>query len=277
MEDSSATEKVPGKTARKPTQKKRTQQSGTGTIDLEDSNLTKNVPRRTTRKSTQNQNTTVLEGSISIPQESSSKTTQKSKRQEIQQEDDETMSSFRQEDNVTMSSFQQECSNDIVSTSQVPVKESLEDSLSNDSESPDEYVLSDNSNSSIKVLTTRQMQSSQKSSRIQELFQKKSEEIRQKIGDNAVVEVNLQSKRPMQFQNMTNEFEIAYWLAYHKRILDLAISIRNGMMTSADEEYETTASSSSHTLSKVSFEPVSPPEIDQVIYIFHKNLTKLSY
>jgi hypothetical protein len=97
-----------------------------------------------------------------------------------------------------MSSFQQECSNDIVSTSQIPaVKELLEDFLSNDSESPDEYVLSDNSNSSIKVLTTRQMQSSQKSSRVQELFQKKSEEIRQKIGDNAVVEVNLQSKRPM--------------------------------------------------------------------------------
>ncbi|GBB92502.1 hypothetical protein RclHR1_20170002 [Rhizophagus clarus] len=109
------------------------------------------------------------------------------------------------------------------------------------------------------------MQFSQKSSCVQELFQKKSKKI-QKIVDIAVKD-NLQLKRPIQFQNMSNEFEIAYWLAHYKRILDLAINIQNGMMTSTDEEYETTSTytSSSHALAKLSFESVSttPIMIDQ--------------
>lgn len=72
----------------------------------------------------------------------------------------------------------------------------------------------------------------------------------------------------MQFQNMTNEFEIAYWLAHHKSILDLAINIRKGMMTSTDEE-SSLSTSPPNTLVQHSFEPVSTPsEIDQVIYLF---------
>ncbi|RGB21560.1 hypothetical protein C1646_678439, partial [Rhizophagus diaphanus] len=55
------------------------------------------------------------------------------------------------------------------------------------------------------------------------LLQKKPEEVRQEIGNVAI---------PTQFQN---EFEIAYWLAHHKRILDLATNIRNGMMTRTNE------------------------------------------
>ena len=63
------------------------------------------------------------------------------------------------------------------------------------------------------------------------------EETRQQIRDIAV-EVDLYSKQPAQFHNIFNEFEIAYWLARHKRILDLAVNIRDGMMNGINKESE---------------------------------------
>ncbi|RIB05100.1 hypothetical protein C2G38_2047876 [Gigaspora rosea] len=66
---------------------------------------------------------------------------------------------------------------------------------------------------------------------------------------------------PAQFQQVDNEFEIALWLARHKRILDLATNIRNGMMTrldEGDEEHVTTS------VSSILYEPILKlPEIDQ--------------
>lgn len=120
------------------------------------------------------------------------------------------------------------------------------------------------------------MQSSQESFHAQELSQVKSAEIPKKIR-NVAVEVSLQPKTPMQFQNVSNEFEIAYWLAHHKSILDLAINIRNGMMTSTDGESSISSTSSPNTLIQHSFEPVSTPsEIDQVIYFRHRKSYKAS-
>ncbi|CAG8712690.1 17623_t:CDS:2, partial [Rhizophagus irregularis] len=79
------------------------------------------------------------------------------------------------------------------------------------------------------------------------LLQKKPEEVRQEIGNVAI---------PTQFQN---EFEIAYWLAHHKRILDLAANIRNGMMTRTDEGDDSALPSQ-----QFSYELLSTPvEIDQ--------------
>ncbi len=72
------------------------------------------------------------------------------------------------------------------------------------------------------------------------------EKTRQQIRDIAV-EVDLHSKQPAQFYNMFNEFEIAYWLAYHKRILDLAVNIRDGMMNGINKESEM-ASTSTYAL-----------------------------
>ncbi|CAG8551984.1 15057_t:CDS:2, partial [Gigaspora rosea] len=67
---------------------------------------------------------------------------------------------------------------------------------------------------------------------------------------------------PAQFQQVDNEFEIALWLARHKRILDLATNIRNGMMTrldEGDEEHVTTS------VSSILHEPtLKLPEIDQL-------------
>ena len=63
---------------------------------------------------------------------------------------------------------------------------------------------------------------------------------------------------------MSNDFEIAHWVARHKKVLDLAISIRNGMISNANEHDETTLTSSSRQ--QISIENVlSPPEIEQVI------------
>ncbi|KAF0484406.1 hypothetical protein F8M41_023008 [Gigaspora margarita] len=74
---------------------------------------------------------------------------------------------------------------------------------------------------------------------------------------------NLLQKWPAQFQQVDNEFEIMLWLARHKRILDLATNIRNGMMTrvdEGDEEHTTTA------VSSILHEPtLKLPEIDQYI------------
>lgn len=65
---------------------------------------------------------------------------------------------------------------------------------------------------------------------------------------------------------MQNDFETAYWIANHKKILDLAINIRDGMMSNANEEYETTVTSSS-SKQQFSLEPaLTSLEIDQVIY-----------
>ena len=273
---------------RRSTQKKTTQQEDT--IELEaDLNLTKDDPVKISQKVTQRKrnqkNTTVLESSILTPQKPSSKTTRKLKKQDVQlsegSNNNVNISPSQQEDsnnNVNTSPLQQEGSNE-VSTSPIPAEESLEDFLSNGS-APSEYILSDNetcnqqefasrgsSKSSVTLLSPNQMQSSQESFHVQELFQVKSAEIPKKIR-NVAVEVNIQSKKPIQFQNMTNEFEIAYWLAYHKSILDLAMNIRKGMMTSSTNEESSISTSPPNTLVQHSFEPVSTPsEIDQVIYL----------
>ncbi|RGB29298.1 hypothetical protein C1646_766781 [Rhizophagus diaphanus] len=248
---------------RRSTQKKTTQQEDT--IELEtDSNSTKDDPVKISQKVTQRKrnqkNTIVLESPTLTPQKPSSKTTRKSKKQDVQ---------------LSEGSNNNEDSNNIVSTSPIPAEESLEDFLSNGS-APSEYILSDNetcnqqefasrgsSKSSVTLLTPSQMQSSQESFHVQELFQVKSAEIPKKIR-NVAVEVNIQSKKPIQFQNMTNEFEIAYWLAHHKSILDLAMNIRKGMMTSSTNEESSISTSPPNTLVQHSFEPVSTPlEIDQ--------------
>ncbi|CAG8799343.1 15213_t:CDS:2, partial [Gigaspora rosea] len=74
---------------------------------------------------------------------------------------------------------------------------------------------------------------------------------------------NLLQKRPAQFQQADNEFEIALWVARHKRILDLATNIRNGMMTRIDDRDERRITTS---VSSMLYEPtLKPPEIDQHI------------
>lgn len=104
-------------------------------------------------------------------------------------------------------------------------------------------MMSSHSSAEIQILQNHHMQGS--------LLQKNQEEIRQEIGDIAI---------PTQFQS---EFEIAYWLANHKRILDLAVNIRNGMMARTDNN-DGSASSSQ----QFSYEPLSTPvEIDQVLKI----------
>ncbi|CAG8690257.1 877_t:CDS:2, partial [Rhizophagus irregularis] len=72
-----------------------------------------------------------------------------------------------------------------------------------------------------------------------------------------------QPKFPSQFHNMTNEFEIALWLAYHQRILNLAISIRNGMSTRVNEEECETSLISNLSHEAVLQSGLSLPEIDQ--------------
>ncbi|GBC36583.1 hypothetical protein GLOIN_2v1792160 [Rhizophagus irregularis DAOM 181602=DAOM 197198] len=74
-----------------------------------------------------------------------------------------------------------------------------------------------------------------------------------------------QPKFPSQFHNMTNEFEIALWLAYHQRILNLAISIRNGMSTRVNEEECETSLISNLSHEAVLQSGLSLPEIDQHI------------
>ncbi|RGB35473.1 hypothetical protein C1646_759315 [Rhizophagus diaphanus] len=248
----------------KSTQKKTTQQEDT--IELEtDSNSTKDDPVKISQKVTQRKrnqkNTTVLESPILTSQKPLSRTTQKSKKQDIQLSEglnnNVNISLSQQKDsnnNANISSLQQEGLNNIVSTSPFPAKESLEDFLSNGS-APSEYILSDNetcnqqefasrgsSKSFVTLLTPSQMQSSQESFYVQELFQVKSAEISKKIR-NVAVEVNIQSKKPIQFQNMTNEFKIAY--------------------CSTNEE-SSISTSPPNTLIQNSFEPVSTPsEIDQ--------------
>ncbi|RGB22428.1 hypothetical protein C1646_748518 [Rhizophagus diaphanus] len=97
---------------RRSTQKKTTQQEDT--IELEaDLNLTKDDPVKISQKVTQRKrnqkNTTVLESSILTPQKPSSKTTRKSKKQDVQLSEGST-------DNINMSPLQQEDSNNDVNT-----------------------------------------------------------------------------------------------------------------------------------------------------------------
>ncbi|CAB4472962.1 unnamed protein product [Rhizophagus irregularis] len=129
----------------------------------------------------------------------------KSKKQDVQLSEGSTdnvnMSSLQQEDSnndVNTSPLQQEGLNDIVFTSPIPAEKSLEDFLSNGS-APSEYILSDNetfnqqefasrgsSKSSVMLLSSSQMQLSQESFHVQELFQVKSAEIPKKIRNVAV-------------------------------------------------------------------------------------------
>ena len=74
------------------------------------------------------------------------------------------------------------------------------------------------------------------------------EETQQQIRDISI-EADLHSKQPAQFHNMSNEFEIAYWLAHHKRILDLAINIRDGMANGINKESDM-ASTSTYALTQ---------------------------
>jgi hypothetical protein len=107
---------------------------------------------------------------------------------------------------------------------------------------------------------------SQKDPSMQELLlQKKPEKIQHEIED---IAIDLQPKQPTQFQNMSNDFEIAHWVACHKKVLELAISIQNGMMSSADEEHDKPILVSSSSKQRISLEPVlTPLEIEQVIKV----------
>ncbi|GES99195.1 hypothetical protein GLOIN_2v1792160 [Rhizophagus clarus] len=278
---------VPTRMTRKSNQKNQKQQENTIALENSRSSLVTNIPEKTMRKSNQKKDDPT--STTNIPAKTTQKLNKKNRKQENDTIDVENPTSTPTPKKLLKTTLkvkeqeaqQWEGSNNIETVSPAPAQESSEDSLSNDSEGQwesSEYVSSDDetsnhqifsatgtSNSSVMLIPPSQMQSSQKSSCVQELFQKKSKKI-QKIVDIAV-EDNLQSKRPIQFQNMSNEFEIAYWLAHHKRILDLAINIQNGMMTGTDEEYETTSTStsSSHALAKLSFESVSttPIVIDQ--------------
>jgi len=147
------------------------------------------------------------------------------------------------------------------------------DSLLSDVEtaSPATYVLSDDeaidqnqqNNSSVVSLPTEP--SIQDPEETQQQTTRYPEEARQQIRDISI-EVDLHSKQPTQFHNMSNEFEIAYWLAHHKRILDLAINIRDGMANGINKESDMASTSTYALTHRLSYESVStPPEIDQVI------------
>ncbi|CAG8730870.1 8789_t:CDS:1, partial [Funneliformis mosseae] len=57
------------------------------------------------------------------------------------------------------------------------------------------------------------------------------------------IEVDLYSKQSTQFHNMSNEFEIAFWLAHHKRILDLTINIKDGIVNGINKESDMASTS----------------------------------
>ncbi|CAG8783457.1 9486_t:CDS:2, partial [Dentiscutata erythropus] len=89
---------------------------------------------------------------------------------------------------------------------------------------------------------------------------------------------NLTSKQPAQFQQFNNEFEIAWWLAHQKRILDLATNIRKAKLTRVDEEDNSTSISTNIILN----EPVSKlSEIDQeeckALFLRTRNNTTVLY
>ncbi|CAG8608418.1 7758_t:CDS:2, partial [Dentiscutata heterogama] len=88
---------------------------------------------------------------------------------------------------------------------------------------------------------------------------------------------NLTLKQPAQFQQFNNEFEIAWWLAHQKRILDLATNIRKAKLTKVDKEDNSTSTSTDTILN----EPVSKlPEIDQeckALFLRTRNNTTVLY
>lgn len=88
------------------------------------------------------------------------------------------------------------------------------------------------------------------------------------------------TQRPIQFQDMSNEFEVALWVAKHSRILNLALEIQKAKSTPI-----TTENKSSQILNAPS-NPTSTTtilqEIDQVIQgitnvILHENLYCTDY
>jgi hypothetical protein len=76
------------------------------------------------------------------------------------------------------------------------------------------------------------------------------------IGD----ETNSGTPYPTQFQNMSNEFEVALWVAQHPRILNLAKEIQNAKSTSINERSQVLSSASSYPTSST-----TSLEIDQVL------------
>ena len=73
-----------------------------------------------------------------------------------------------------------------------------------------------------------------------------------------------QQRYPKQFQNMSDEFEVALWVSQHQRILNLAIDIRDAKsITIPANEDEFGGSQIHHT--SISY-PISTtlPEINQV-------------
>ena len=56
--------------------------------------------------------------------------------------------------------------------------------------------------------------------------------------ENDIQKRNSQPKYPTQFQKMSNEFEVALWVAHYQRILNLAINIRDSMMVSISADGE---------------------------------------
>ena len=66
-----------------------------------------------------------------------------------------------------------------------------------------------------------------------------------------------EAQYPIQFQNMSNEFEVALWVAQHPRILNLAKEIQNAKLTSVI--------STNQVLSAPISSDTTPPEVDQVI------------
>lgn len=66
---------------------------------------------------------------------------------------------------------------------------------------------------------------------------------------------------PKAFHNMSNEFEVAVWIAQHPRILNLAIEIQNAKSTLVNKE----GSQVQEVQASTSYSNITPLEIDQVI------------
>ncbi|CAG8705803.1 11853_t:CDS:2 [Funneliformis mosseae] len=111
----------------------------------------------------------------------------------------------------------------------------LSNEISADQWKSSPYILSDDDedlSSSVSVVTllNNNNNGGQVCLPVQELFRKSPEKrIRWEI-DDIDIGVDLQPKLPTQFQSMSNEFVISYWLAHHTSVLELAINIRNGLM-----------------------------------------------
>jgi len=253
--------KTPARITRKTNQKQNVQQKEDSTLTLA------KVPRTRTRKVNQKQNIQQEEDSSSTPvKESLVEITQTTRKQNVQQES--SLVSTQKQKNSLANSLSD--NNDFEATSPVHSTQDQPHILSDDEDSSTSSVTNNNDDfiptaprfTSSTILHSKEiMQPLQKDLYRQELFQKRPKETRHEIE-----ELNLQSKRPTQFQNMPNDFEIAYWIANHKKILDLAINIRNGMMSNANEEYETTVTSSSSKQQFSLESALTPSEIDQVIY-----------